>query len=119
MIAMAPLKEQIGKHLKVFGEGGDLLIKIAIGLLLILLIAVMFPHGEAIEYSYSVGTVWTDNDLVAPFSYPVYKEFRAYEKERQDASRAVLPVFERNDSLEKVQPQLLRSLWRQLRAASD
>jgi len=105
--------------MKMFEEVGELLIKIAIGLLLILLIAVMFPHGEAIEYSYSVGAVWTDNDLVAPFPFPIYKEFRAYEKERQDASRAVIPVFERNDSLERQQPQFLRSLWRQLRAASE
>ena len=39
--------------------------KILLGLLLIASITLMFPHGEQRELSYSVGTVWVDQDLVA------------------------------------------------------
>jgi putative nucleotidyltransferase with HDIG domain len=77
----------------------DVAVKIFIGSAVIILIVLMFPHPESTEYSNNIGTVWTDNDLVAPFSFPVYRDLHQYEKECQEAVRNVYDVFERNDTM--------------------
>jgi len=74
-------------------------LKILVGLSLIIVVSLLFPHPESIDYSYNVGSVWTDKDLIAQFSFPVFKDLHDYEKERQEAVRNVYPVFERHDEI--------------------
>jgi putative nucleotidyltransferase with HDIG domain len=81
--------------------------KIAIGLLLVALISLMFPHGEQREMAYTIGAVWVDKDLIAPFSFPIYRDARDYERDRAAATQSVYPVFER---AERVAPAVLDSL---------
>src|SRR5437867_11218513 len=77
---------------RIVGEKGSkdsLALKVGIGVVLVALIALMFPQSESNQYGYTAGPVWADKDLVAPFSFPIYKEARLYEKERQAAAREV------------------------------
>jgi cyclic-di-AMP phosphodiesterase PgpH len=74
-------------------------IKILIGAILLIAGIFFFPHPEQVEYNTNVGTMWVDKDVVAQFSFPVYKDLRQYERERQDAIRKVNPVFERHDEM--------------------
>lgn len=92
----------------------NITLKFLIGLILIALITVMFPHPESIEYSYNVGSVWTDKDLIAQFSFPVYKDFRQYEKERQEAEKNVYPVFQRHEDVTKNQIDALGQIVQSL-----
>src|SRR5436309_1545517 len=85
----------------------NMLLKLFIGIALVGLITIMFPHGEAIDFSYSVGAVWADNDLIAPFSYPILKDARPYDKELQAAAAQVYPVFKREDTSTTLQQQRL------------
>lgn len=64
--------------------------------LLVLLIAVMFPQGLSVVSDYAVGVIWTDADLTAPFAFPIYKNEREYERERELAAAKVYKVFEEN-----------------------
>jgi putative nucleotidyltransferase with HDIG domain len=93
--------------------------KIAIGLVLIALIALMFPHGEQREFTYAVGTVWVDKDLVAPFSFPIYRDARVYDSEKAAAARSVPPVFERDDATAERAVDSMRGLVRALAATGD
>jgi hypothetical protein len=70
--------------------------KICIGLTLILCIALMFPRGESIELEYKVGSVWAQKDLIASFSFPIYRDERDYAHEVEEARKKVYPVFERD-----------------------
>ena len=79
----------------------NILVKIAIAVFLTLLISFMYPSGESKEYNYTVGQVWTEKDLVAPFSFPIYKDAREYEQEKEEAGRTAYPVFERHDDVVK------------------
>jgi putative nucleotidyltransferase with HDIG domain len=83
-------------------------VKSGIGLLMVVLVLMMFPHPESLEYGYIVGSVWTDKDLVAPFSFPIYRDLRDYEKDRIDAGRAVYPVFERREDVARAGLDTLR-----------
>lgn len=72
--------------------------KLLIAIAVIVAIAWMFPHGESIQLTSTSRAVWTDRDLIAPFSFPVYKDAHEYQRERQEAIRGIYPVFERNES---------------------
>ena len=71
----------------------SLKVKFIIGLASVILIAFMFPKGESIESEVSVGSIWTHDDLIAPFSFPIIKDPEAYQKELKQAAESVYPVF--------------------------
>jgi len=68
-------------------------IKALIYLVTIVLIVMMFPRGESIETEVNIGTVWIKDDLIAPFSFPVYKNSATYKKEVERAQSSVIPIF--------------------------
>ncbi len=94
-------------------------LKALIGAAVLLLVVFIFPHPESTDYSYQVGSVWLDRDLIATFSCPIYKDLRIYEKERADAMRSVYPVFERRDDVVRPALDSLRSLFRGLANAGQ
>lgn len=71
--------------------------KILIGLITIILIVMMFPKGESIEYEVTEGTIWIHDDLIAPFSFPIIKDRAVYQAEVKAAEEAVYPVFLRQE----------------------
>jgi cyclic-di-AMP phosphodiesterase PgpH len=71
-------------------------LKIIIALVTILLITMMFPKYETIDADYVVGMVWSKEDLIAPFSFPVYKSDAVYQREVEEAKSRVYPVFRIN-----------------------
>lgn len=83
------------------GPGIDLAgspgIKLLIGIVTFFLLYWMLPQYENIESKYEVGTVWSDEDLIAPFSFPVYKDDAEYEQEKLEAVRNLTPVFDREE----------------------
>jgi cyclic-di-AMP phosphodiesterase PgpH len=67
--------------------------KIIIGLITVILIVMMFPKGESIESEVTEGAIWTNEDLIAPFSFPIIKEKQNYLNEVSEAEKSVYPVF--------------------------
>ena len=67
--------------------------KILIALLTVILIVMMFPKGESIESEVSEGAIWTNDDLIAPFSFPIIKDKAVYQAEVKNAEMSVYPVF--------------------------
>lgn len=68
--------------------------KILIALLTVVLIVLMFPKGESIESEVSEGTIWTNDDLIAPFSFPIIKDKSVYQAEIKNAEKSVYPVMQ-------------------------
>ncbi len=95
------------------------LIKVLIGGAVLISIVMIFPHPESAEYSYPVGKVWLDKDLVAPFSFAIYKDLRTYEDERAEAMREAYPVFERHDEIQKAAEDSLHLIIRGLASAAN
>lgn len=67
-----------------------------IALVTIILITAMFPRYETIETDYTVGMVWSKEDLIAQFSFPIYKSASVYQREVNEARSKVLPMFDIN-----------------------
>ncbi len=68
-------------------------LRVFIGLITGVLILSMLPRTETIEADYSVGMVWGKEDLIAPFTFPVYKSQSVYDKEVEEAKSKVFPLF--------------------------
>jgi putative nucleotidyltransferase with HDIG domain len=68
--------------------------KIIIALLTVILIVMMFPKGESIESEVSEGTIWTNDDLIAPFSFPIIKDKAVYQAEVKNAEHSVYPIMQ-------------------------
>ncbi len=66
-----------------------------IGIALTLAVAVLFPSAHTMALSgFSVGSLWTSEDVTAPFTFPVYKDHVRYgEDVRKALSDGLYPVF--------------------------
>jgi putative nucleotidyltransferase with HDIG domain len=98
--------------------------KIIIGLITVILIVMMFPKGESIESEVTEGAIWTNDDLIAPFSFPIIKEQQAYQKEVRDAEKSVYPVFnslnlKNSDSLKTFAAYIISVIDENLNTQSD
>ena len=73
----------------------SLRLKILIGLSAVILIVFMFPKGESIESEVTVGSIWIHDDLIAQFSFPVFKDQKTYQTELKEAANSVYPVYQK------------------------
>ena len=70
-----------------------ILLKLLLGFVTVIIIVMMFPKGESIEFEISEGAIWLYSDLIAPFSSPIKKSEEIYRNEIRDAEKTVYPVF--------------------------
>ena len=75
------------------GERKGILMKVVMGIITIIVITLMFPKGESLEYEISEGTIWLYDDLIAPFSFPIKKSEEIYKAEIREAERKIFPIF--------------------------
>ena len=99
-------------------DPGGLAVKIGIGVLLVVLLALLFPRGEAIELDYKVGSVWARKDLIAPFSFPIFRDDEEYAAEVAEVVLKVLPVFQWNEHAAAGQTTALDTLIIRISRAS-
>jgi putative nucleotidyltransferase with HDIG domain len=68
-------------------------VKLLIGLSAIVIIVLLFPKGESIEFEVTEGTIWIHEDLIAPFSFAVLKDPNVYRNEITEATESVYPIY--------------------------
>jgi len=72
----------------------DLALKVLMFLVIPVSVVVLFPSPYAFEYKYEVGSVWLYDDVVAPFSFPVYKDEKQYQDEVKSVYSKVYFIFD-------------------------
>lgn len=100
----------------------DKLVKFCVGLFTAIIITAMFPQAETVEGDYTVGSIWSKEDLISPITFPIYKSDQVYKKEVDEARNKVLPVFDVNQKKNAGQINWLDSLNRlflDLKRAAD
>lgn len=93
-----------------------LVLKISIGLLLLFIISWMFPSTASIEITYKVGSVWSENDLISPFSFPILKDQKQYVAEVEEAKSKVYKVFILDEQIAVAQLAHLKNILSDLKA---
>ncbi len=91
-------------------------VKLLIGLSAVIIIVLLFPKGESIEFEVTEGTIWIHEDLIAPFSFAILKDPNIYRSELSEAAAGVYPVYidqsaevtRSLDSLKKYNEYLIR-----------
>jgi hypothetical protein len=83
------------------------------GILLFLCLALsfLFPLGTSIELEYRAGGVWVQEDLIAPFPFPIYREETDYAKDVAEARNKAYMVFESDSAIATTQLASLRKLF--------
>lgn len=82
------------------------LVKAIITLITIVMLFLMLPSYKSIEANYEVGAIWSSEDLIAPFSFPVYKDEKEYEQEKQDVIKNIAIVFDKSENDANVKDSL-------------
>lgn len=75
------------------GRHANWVFKVGILFALILITMAAFPRGEVYQYTVQVGDEWRQDDLVAPFDYPLYKTAEELAEEREAVRRRTPPYF--------------------------
>ena len=91
------IKETVGS-LKNIDFKTSNIIKLLITVFTVLMLFLMLPSYKSIETNYEVGAIWSSEDLIAPFSFPVYKDEKEYEQEKQDVMKNIAIVFDMTDN---------------------
>ncbi len=94
-------------------------VQIGIGLALVCLLALLFPRGESVELEYKVGSVWAQRDLIAPFSFPVFRDDQEYREDVEAARRKVVDVFERDTIAAEREVEQIRHFFDELVVALE
>jgi putative nucleotidyltransferase with HDIG domain len=99
------------KNRKILGQ--DLLnlsAKLSMALILIIFIVTMMPSERPFEYgNLTIGSI-AQEEIIAPFTFPIIKSERVLEIERREAWLGVPPVFSRDQESKNIEVIKLRSL---------
>lgn len=80
---------------KAFRESKAIRIGIFVGFLAA--VAALFPRNKISSLSYETGATWLQDDVIAPFTFPIYKKDEVFEQEKKAARESVLPVFRKQE----------------------
>ena len=95
-------------------------IRWTIGIVLTLAIAALFPRAKTAEYlGYSVGSLWTNETVIAPFTYPVYKDPDRLREDLNEALQELYPVYVQDLKAKDRSLDTLQKTWRHLTTVLD
>lgn len=87
------IKNNLGTDKSNVNLNKNLLVKALIGLVTIITISFLLPNYKTIDADIEIGTVWSNEDLIAPFSFPIYRDEQEYENEKKEVIKNILHVF--------------------------
>ena len=93
-------------------------IKILLLVGLVLTVTLLAPSQNQLKIHYDVGTIWTHEDVIAPFSFPIYKDPTEYKREVKQAVENVKPVFDRVE-IERYRLDSTAAFMSQIRTALE
>ncbi len=96
LITDGRLRSRLDRILQSLRIPGSLAVKVLLAVGLLGTLALMFPRGESLELEFKVGAIWAQKDLIAPFSFPIFRDEREYQSDVNEAKERVLQVFERD-----------------------
>ncbi|MFH1198243.1 MAG: HDIG domain-containing metalloprotein [bacterium] len=77
-------------------------IKLLIVIISLLLIVLMFPKGESLEYEVAIGSIWMQDDLISSQTFEILKETEVYNTEVANAEKEVNLIFVRDNGIPRV-----------------
>ncbi|MBR9978802.1 MAG: HDIG domain-containing protein [Bacteroidetes bacterium] len=69
--------------------------RIALAVLVVLIVAMLFPKGLEYKTEYREGDIWVEDDLIAPFGFSIYRDPGIVELEQREAAESTPLSFDR------------------------
>lgn len=91
-------------------------VKIIIALVTVALLVIFLPSYKNIDTDVEVGSIWSNEDLIASFTFPVYKDEIEYKREKEEVIKNVIPVFIEQDNRSFNSVDSLRKLLNSFKA---
>jgi putative nucleotidyltransferase with HDIG domain len=117
MIPDGQFRSTLDRILQSLRTPGNIPVKVLLAVGLLAALALMFPRGESLELDFKVGGIWAQKDLIAPFSFPIFRDEREYQRDVQEARQKVLQVFERDTLVDLRQIRRLEEFFRKVSEA--
>lgn len=86
---------------------------------LVLILTYLLPTVTTIDYDYQIGSIWIDQDVIASFAFPVYRDIESYEPERQLAMKNTIRSFDRVDTVTRIVLSNAKILFTYIRKVCD
>jgi len=80
----------------------DIRNRVIIFISLAILTSLFIPRGKGLEFNYELGDI-TEEEIVAEFDFPIYKDDAKYQADKKAAIREVPYYFERKDEIKEKQ----------------
>lgn len=77
---------------------------------LAIVLSLFFPRGKVLELNYELGDI-TEEEIVAEFDFPIYKDDAKYLADQEAAIREVPYYFERKDEIKEEQSSRIREFF--------
>lgn len=103
--------------LKGIAQQRDLLLRLLLGVVLVFLLALLFPRAGSVDFEFKVGSVWAQKDLIAPFSFSILRDEKDYARDTAEAKARVFEVFERDTQAVAAQTGRLETFFHRLQEA--
>ncbi|MDZ7263441.1 MAG: HDIG domain-containing protein [candidate division KSB1 bacterium] len=85
---------------------------IVIGLILVVIISLMLPRGKSYQFGdLKEKEVYVGEEIIAPFTFAINKTPEEYKRDLLQAEKAVLPVFNRSDSIAQSYLNAMRTFF--------
>ena len=72
--------------------------QIGIIFFLVVLISLLFPRGDTLQYSYKLKDI-TREPIIAPFTFPILKTTDNYEQDKKAEEKSVPFIFNRSKNI--------------------
>ena len=77
-------------------------------LLSTLIIVYFMPRSETVDYVYEVNKPWFSKQVIAPFSFPIYKSDSVMRHEQDSVKRTIVPYYKMDEGMKgKMQKRLV------------
>ena len=86
----------IFKYLAKLADKEHYTVKILQTVIFVFLVALLFPRGKSAPQEYEIGAVWTEDEFIAPLSFPIYKSDDEYSDECNKALENVYDIYTLN-----------------------
>ena len=80
-------------------DNHDSIFKAFLFLITLLIIVYFFPRKINFEHEYSKGKPWMQESIITNFDFPILKSAEQLQKEKQEVTKELLPIFVFNESI--------------------
>ncbi len=87
------------RYLRIFSRKYSTTFRVLITAFTILVSVMILPKKTRFRFELDKGKIWSQNDLLAPFAYPIRKSELQLKNERFAVKKSIIPIYHRDEKI--------------------